>query len=139
MATMTHQATRFAESRHHAATTSALVTLFWMLAAAAVAVIHTRIDPLSVPGGAAASAGAIVLCAYGYSRLCARCADVSHALGVGIAWLVFGIAAEMAVTARLGHGWYLVLGTPAEPLLRNVFLFVWIFAPVLFARQGENP
>jgi len=138
MTTMTQQATSFADSHHHFATTAGLVTLFWLIAAAGAGAVHTAIDPLSASGGAVASIAVIVVCAWCYTRFCARWAGISHALGVGIAWLMFGIVAEMAVTTRLGHGWYAVLGTPARPLLRNIFLFVWIFAPAIFARREDN-
>ena len=134
---MTQQATSVADRRHPFATTAVLVTLFWSIAAIGVGFVHAEIDPLSASGGAVASIAIVVIGAYSYTRFCARCAGVSHALGVGIAWLVFGIVTEIAVTMRLGHAWYGVLGTPDRPLLRNIFLFVWIFAPAIFSR-GED-
>jgi hypothetical protein len=106
------------------------VTLSWIIAAAGAVAAR--------PAGALASIGVIVLCAYGYMRFGARESGLSHALGVGVAWLVLGIVAEMLMTRRLGHGWYAILGSPDRPLLRNIFLFVWIFAPALFARREEN-
>ena len=51
--------------------------------------------------------------------------------------LILTVMTEIVVTTRIGHGWYALLGTPQWPLLRNIFLFVWIFAPALFAR-GER-
>jgi hypothetical protein len=51
---------------------------------------------------------------------------------------MFGIVTEIAGTMRLGHGWYAVLGSPERPLLRNIFFFVWIFAPAIFARREDN-
>ena len=80
--------------------------------------------------------GAMIVAAFGYMRVAARDCDVSHALGVGIAWLVLSIAAEIALTSRTGHGWFLLLGAPAHPLLRNIDLFAWIYAPALFARHA---
>jgi len=62
---------------------------------------------------------------------------VTHALGVGIAWLVLSMVVEMVVATCLGHGCSSLLGSPARPLLRNVFLFAWIFAPAVFARGDE--
>lgn len=138
MATMTLQATSSADSPRSFATTAALVTLFWIPAAVGVGVVHTQIDPLSASGGAGASIAIIVACAWCYTRFCERCAGISHAFGGGIAWLLFGIVTEIAITMRLGHGWYAVLGTPDRPLLRNLFLFVWIFAPAIFARREDN-
>jgi len=112
-----------------------LVLLFWLVAAALVAAAH-ELDPWSPLTGAAVTIGAVFAVAYCYIRFCAPNAGISHALGVGTTWLVLAIAGELAISAWLGHGWYALLGTPDRPLLRNVFLFVWIFAPAFFAR-GE--
>lgn len=119
---------------HHPLTTSALVVLFWIGAATLVAACHTKLDAHSLAACTVATIASIVVAAYAYTRLCARCAGVDHALAVGIAWLVLAIAAEVAISSRVGHAWYSLLGTPAHPLLRNVLLFVWVFAPALFAR-----
>lgn len=48
-------------------------------------------------------------------------------------WLVLAIVAEMPMSAHLGRDWYGLLGSPDHPLLRNVFLFVWVFARMLRA------
>lgn len=136
MTTMTtHSAASFSDSRHHPLITSALVGLFWLAAATLVATIHVELDRLSIWGGASAAIGAVFVCAYFYTRLCARHAGVTHALSVGIAWLVLAIAAEIAMTTHLGRGWYGLIGTPNRPFLRNVFLFVWVFAPAFFAHR----
>ena len=136
MTTMAHPAATFADVRHHPVTTAALVSLFWIAAAVLVATCHTELDALSPSGGAVAAIAVIVGVAYAYTRLCARRAGVSHALGVGIAWLALAVIAEIAISSRIGHGWYSLIGTPDRPLLRNVFLFVWIFSPALFAHRG---
>lgn len=136
MTTMT-QRLPFADTRHHPATTIALAFLFWLAAAVLVATAHIEIDSRSASGGVVAAIGAVLASAYCYTRFCSRCGGISHALGVGTAWLALAIAAEIAMTARLGHGWYALLGSPARPLMRNVFLFVWAFAPALFA-QGDG-
>lgn len=128
----------FADRRHHPLTTAALIFLFWAFAAALVATFHIQLDVLSWMGGAAATLLAILGSAYLYTRICARCAGVDHALGVGIAWLVMTIVAEIAITTRVHHGWYSLIGSPAHPLLRNVFLFAWVFAPALFAHRGSD-
>lgn len=139
MTTMTHPDDSFADSRHHPLTSAILVGLFWLAAAAVVGTAHEAIDPLSDWGGAAASIAAVFVCAYCYTRFCARCAGITHALGVGITWLVLAIATEIAMTAYLGRSWYDLIGTPDRPLLRNVFLFVWVFAPAFFAhREAEE-
>jgi len=135
MTTMTRRAP-FADFRHRPATTAVLVLLFWLAAAALVGTAHVELDPLSSSGGTVATIGAVFLVAYCYTRVCARNAGTSHALGVGTVWLVLAIATEIAMSSRLGHGWYALLGSPDRPLLRNVFLFVWVFAPAFFAR-GE--
>jgi hypothetical protein len=108
---------------------TALVFLFWLAAAVLVAACHVELDPLSPSGSAVAIIAVIVGASWAYTRLCAPCAGVSHALGVGIAWLVLTIVTEM------GCGRYALLGAPNHPLLRNLFLFGWIFAPALFARR----
>jgi hypothetical protein len=101
------------------------ILLFWAAAAAIAGVM----------GGGAATIAVVAFAAYAYTRLCARCAGVAHALGVGIVWLVLAIVAEIAIGSRLGRGWYGLIGSPERPLLRNVLLFVWVFAPALFAQR----
>ena len=107
-------------------TTAALVLVFWLVAAIVVAAAHE--EPVTI--------ATLLVTAFAYTRLAARESGITHALGAGVAWLVLSIAAEMTATAVLGHPWCALLGTPAHPLLRNINLFVWIFAPALFAR-GE--
>lgn len=128
-------AARFAETRHHFVTTAALVVVFWMTAAGAVVAAQKTMEPRHSATATLTSIAAIVVAAYGYTRFCAREAGVSHALGVGAIWLILGIVAEMVMVTHVGHGWYAVLGSPERPLLRNLFFFVWIFSPALFARR----
>ena len=135
MTTMTHRAASFADSHRHPGITPVLVTLFWLAAAAVVGMAHVEIDPLSVAAGSIVAIGAVFVGSYCYTRWCAPQAGVTHALGVGIAWLVLAIATEIAMTSHLGRGWYDLIGTPDRPLLRNVFLFVWVFAPAFFAHR----
>jgi hypothetical protein len=116
--------------------TATLVLMFWVLAATLVVAAHVQLGPRSQGAACAAAIGATIFAAFGYTRLAARDCDVSHALAVGIAWLVLSIAAEIALTSRTGHGWFLLLGAPSHPLLRNVDLFAWIYAPALFARHA---
>ena len=138
MAEMTHPAARFAETRHHLATTAALVVAFWTAAAVAVTAAQIKLHPISAANATASTIAAIVLAAWCYTHFCARYAGISHALGVGIAWLVLSIVTELVIAARVGHGWYGVLGSPDRPLLRNVFFFVWIFSPAIFARREDH-
>jgi hypothetical protein len=134
---MTQSAAAFALTRHRLATTGALVVLFWLAAAAAVGLAH-RLEPVSPAGAAAAAIGSIVLAAFCYTRFCARRAGITHALGVGIAWLILGIATEIVMTTHPGHAWYPILGSPDRPLLRNIVFFAWVFAPAIFARRQET-
>lgn len=134
MTTMTQTIGRVAHTRHHSLITAALIALFWSVAAALVMLAHVKLAPLA---GATATIAAIVAAAYCYTRLAAPNAGVTHALSVGIAWLALSLVTEIAIAARLGHGWFTLIGSPDRPLLRNVYLFVWIFAPALFARGEE--
>lgn len=138
MTILTRSNARPPDVRHHPATTCILATLTWMGAAALVAAAHLGLDRFSMEGSSVVVITAITGMACVYMRLCADHAGVSHALAVGIIWLVLAIVMEIAVTTQLGHGWYALLGSPERPLLRNVFLFVWIFAPVAFARGVDR-
>lgn len=135
-------------SRHHDFTetfangatwfaTAVRVALAWAAAAVAVALVHTLLDRRFPLSAAALEIGLILLVSFCYMRMTPG-ANVHDALGVGIVWLVLGILAEVSSAAALHHGWFLVLGSPDKPLLRNLFLFVWIFAPALFARQQQD-
>jgi hypothetical protein len=138
MDTMTRPIPRFAFRPHHPLATAALVVLFWLAAAVLVIAAHVELDVRSTATSATATIAMLLLAAYGYTRLVAQESGVAHALGVGITWLVLSIVAEIALTARVGHGWFYLLGSPAQPLLRNIDLFVWIFAPALFARHASE-
>lgn len=139
MTTMTHPAAPFAHRHHRPVTMATLVVLFWLGAALLVAGVHVAIDARSPNAGAVATIAVLIATAWLYTKLCASEAGVSHALGVGIAWLVLSIATEIALTTYAGHGWFTLLGPPHRPLLRNVLLFVWIFSPALFARREVTP
>ena len=138
MTVMTSPIASFADRPHHPAVTAGLVTLSWSVAAVLVFAAHLELEPRFAAGAAAAAIAALVATAYVYTRLAARHAGVSHALGVGIAWLLLSVTTELALTSRLGHGWSTLLGSPDRPLLRTVFLFAWIFSPALFARREED-
>jgi len=124
--------------RRHALATPTFMALFWIAAAVPVVTARVSLDRISPIASAAATIAAIVAAAYAYTRLIAPCAGVTHALSVGITWLVLSIATELTIAARLGHGWFTLIGSPDHPLLRNVYLFIWIFAPAFFARGDEN-
>jgi hypothetical protein len=119
---------------HPIGKTAITAILFWTFAAAAIAGTHMALDRRSPAGAAATTIGALLITAFCYTRLAGH-DSITHALGVGITWLVLAIVTEMLMTTHLGHGWYALLGSPDRPLLRNVFLFAWIFAPALFAKR----
>jgi len=116
-------------------TRSACVVMFWTMAAGLVSAAHFRLDRVSPVGGAAVEIAVLIGVAFCYMRLIVPSATVDHALLVGIIWLLLTIVAEMLVGGFVHHGWFALLGSPARPILRNVFLFAWIFAPALFARR----
>ena len=124
--------------RTHSLKVPAFMALFWIIAAVLVMTARLTLDRVSPIASAAVTIAVIVAAAYGYTRLIAPRAGVTHALSVGITWLILSIATELTIAARLGHGWFTLIGAPAHPLLRNVDLFVWIFAPALFATAGGN-
>lgn len=82
--------------------------------------------------------GAVLLAAFGYTRSWPGNNEASHALAAGITWLLLAVAIEVAVSARLGHRWFALLGSAERPLLRNALLLIWIFAPAMFARREEQ-
>ena len=124
--------------RTHSLKVPACMAFFWIVAAMLVMAARLTLDRVSPIASAAVTIAVILGAAYGYTRLAAQNAGVTHALSVGITWLVLSIVAELTIAARLGHGWFTLIGSPQHPLLRNVYLFVWIFAPALFARGDES-
>jgi hypothetical protein len=114
-----------------------LIVVFWIVAATLVGAAHVELERFSALS-AILSIAAITGAAFAYTHCCARAAGMSHALGVGIAWLVLSIAAEITITAIHGHAFYSLLGSPQHALLRNVHLFVWIFSPALFAHHTQT-
>jgi hypothetical protein len=130
-------AVTFAHRKHHAATTAALVVIFWSIAAVLVAIVHQRMDAASPVGSVAGKVGAILLIAAAYIRLTAVETTLDHALFVGTAWVLFGIATEIAITTTSGRQWFALLGSPANGGLRCVLLIAWIIAPALFIRSHE--
>ena len=135
MTTMIRPVESLAESQHRVITTAAFVVLFWGIAAVVVAAAHPTIDRISPWDGAAVEIGVLIGVAFCYMRFAAHEATVDHALLVGILWLLLTILAELSIASYVHHPWFALLGSPERPELRNVFLFVWIFAPALFARR----
>lgn len=111
------------------------VVLFWAIAAVLVALAHLRLDGASAWISAAVEIGVLLGVAFCYMHFAARQATVDHALLVGIIWLLLAIIAELSIARYVHHSWFALLGSPLHPVLRNVFLFVWIFGPAVFARH----
>src|SRR5438874_13727230 len=99
MTTMTHPIERSAHSRQ-AWITYAFMAFFWIVAALLVMGAHVALDRTSPIASAAATIAVILAAAYGYTRLAAQNAGVTHALSVGITWLVLSIVAGLALAAR---------------------------------------
>jgi hypothetical protein len=125
-------------SPHRSLSQALLVTLCWGVAATFVAAVHRAMDSDAPRVASSAAIGGITLIAFCYIHFMSSDRSVTHALGVGIAWLVLSIVAELVAAATLHRRSYLVLGSPAHPLLRNLLLFVWVFSPALFARQSSR-
>ena len=106
-----------------------MVALFWIIAAALVAGEHAVLDRWWAAGAAAVEIVTVIVVAFCYMRFAAREATVDHALGAGIVWLLLAVIAEIVLANHV------LLGSPSRPALRNLFLFVWIFSPALFARR----
>jgi hypothetical protein len=135
-------APKFAERRHHPALAGALVVLFWIVAAALVFAVRIEIAPRSATASAVSILAVLLIVAWAYTALVARCAGGGHALGVGITWLFLTVVTEMVMTSHFGRGWFALLGPPDRPFFRNLILFAWIFSPALFAHscsaEGES-
>ena len=110
--------------------------VFWMAAASGVVIVRALLEGRSPGGSAMICALTIVVAAWLRSVACGR-GTAPFAMGVGIAWLLLSIAAELLMTLHLGRPWTALLGPPAHPLLRNLYLFAWIFAPPLFTRRDD--
>jgi len=123
MSTVTHEAT-YIPTLRRAFVQSGLVVFFWLLAAL----------PMIVASTAAMKIGTIVVVAWLYVRFGTRHCTVDQALLVGLTWLLLDIAAEIATTRYLGHGWFDLIGSPAHHGWRDVLLLTWIGAPALFAK-----
>ena len=138
MTTVTHhdpRSDRPSDRPHYGLTTAASIVLFWFIGATLVLASQRLVGTQSAAAGCIAASVALLVTGAAYMRFFTRDGGVTHALGAGIAWFVFSMAAEITMTARAGHGWFALLGAPAHPLVRNVLMFVWIFAPALFAHR----
>jgi hypothetical protein len=133
MSTMSHAASKFGQRQHHMVTTAALVVIFWAIAAVLVLYAQQWIGSTSPGLSFAVRIAAILAVAFAYINLTARQATTEHALMVGLLWSVFTVLAEMTETTLTGRSWFALLGSPANPTLRYLLLFLWIGAPTLFA------
>ena len=125
---------QLSQLKHRLFITPAQVVGVWAVAALLVVVSHRTLGTVSIAACVAVKALAILASGYVYMRLLARDATVEHALLVGVTWLLLDIGAEIAIASTLGTRWYLLLGSPAYPIFRDVLLFAWVAAPAVFAR-----
>lgn len=133
MTAISHGATP-AHRPAHIVKTAVLVVLFWLVAASLVVALHLVLAGSSPVICVAGQTLAILAAAFVYMRFAASVSSVDHALFAGAAWLVLAIAAEISMTAHTGHGWYVLIGSPASAL-RNILMFAWILAPALFSTR----
>jgi hypothetical protein len=113
----------------------AIAIIFWAIAATLVVIMHQTLAPISVAASVVAKVFTILFVAFAYIRLVARECTFDQALVTGALWLILGIVAEITVSRSLGTTWFVLLGSPANPLGRDVLLFAWVVAPPLFARR----
>ena len=118
-----------------AAVRMAMLAVFWAAAAGLVLAADRIVDPWSAAAGLCAKVAAIFLVSFAYMRLAGRHATVDQALIAGAAWLALDIVVEVAAARVSAHGWFGLIGSPHEPVLRQILLIVWILAPAAFARQ----
>lgn len=126
---------QFSQRIHRLFITPAQVVGVWAVAALLVVVSHRTIGSVSIAACVAIKAAVILASGFVYMRLLARDATVEHALLVGVTWLLLDIGAEIAIASTFGTRWYLLLGSPAYPIFRDVLLFSWVAAPAVFARR----
>ena len=121
--------------RSHATTAVSFTVIFWAIAAIGVAAAH-RIIGLASPGASTAVQIVVILAAAAAMTIVGpRGATLDQALFAGVAWALFSIIAEIVASTNLSHPWFALVGSPAHPMLRDLLLVTWIFAPALFARR----
>jgi hypothetical protein len=134
MTTLTHAgASDHTATRQQLAKRAAFGILFWAMAAGFVVMADQTFGPISPAASFAAKSAVIVIAGYGYMRWAGRKANITHALFVGIAWLLLDIIAELLISTTTGRSWFLLLGSPSFRYWRDALLFTWIAAPALFA------
>jgi hypothetical protein len=120
--------------RNHATAKVSFAVVSWALAAVGVAAAHQLLEPVSPAACVAAKVLIILAAASGFALLTSRL-TIELALFAGVAWAALCIVAEVAAAATAHHGWFDLLGSPSRPLLRDLLLVTWIFAPAVFARR----
>lgn len=121
--------------RHHATTAVSFVILFWAIAALGVSSAHQILELRSIGAAVTMKMAIILVAAFAFARLALREATIDLALFAGVVWAALCIAAEVIAAASAHHGWFDLLGSPSRPLLRDLLLVTWIFAPAVFARR----
>jgi hypothetical protein len=125
-----------AKPKHGRAFCAALAGASWIAAALLVGIANAELASSPV-AAVVIEVFAIMIMAAAYIGIAAPAATLDHALFVGTAWVLLAIAAEMIMTARSGHQWFALLGTPANGGLRCVLLIAWLIAPAVFVRSHE--
>jgi hypothetical protein len=113
-----------------------MAILSWAVAALLVIAVHRQLDDVAPLTASAAKIVAIVVIGFAYVKVTG--ATIDNALFAGVAWIALAIGTEMAMTARLGHAWFALVGSPGAPALRYVVMFFWIAGPALFAWRGAD-
>src|SRR3954468_2679629 len=138
MTTMTRSLTpHVAQRKSRTAMRTALVAVFWIVAALLVSIAHQQMHAVSPVVAVAIEVMTIVAAAGAYIRITAPESTLDHALFVGTVWVLLGIAAEIVMTANSGRQWFALLGSPANGGLRCVLLIAWVIAPALFVRSRD--
>lgn len=101
------------------------IILFWIAAAVLVLQFAAPVVKIVV----------VVAVAFAYMRLAAPHASLDHAVLVGVVWLLLDIVAELSAAAVMRHGWYGLIGSPAQDRMRDLVMLAWLAAPAVFARS----
>jgi hypothetical protein len=113
-----------------------MAILSWAAAALLVILVHRELDDVAPVVAAVAKIVAIVAIGFAYVKISG--ATIEHALFAGVTWIALAIGTEMLMTARLGHAWFALVGSPGAPAPRYVLMFFWIAGPALFAWRNAD-
>ena len=119
----------------HFSTAVASGIAFWAVTAWLVLMVDQRLAHVGPAACLTAKIVIIITIALAYVRLGAHDATFDHALFTGIGWAVLSIIAEMIMVSNFNRSWHPLLGSPAQPVARDVLLLAWIGAPAMFSRR----